>query len=797
MQFRFLALCVVVLINCHGASSQSSTPQPTVASDQYENTVAFDPARGQYDFFYYGEEDTIRYTYRSDRGGTLESLQCIVNGSYLFTPSTGGIGMMAQGSKIYPWTAGVGYMLDKAETQADTLVVGWKMYYGNDTLRYHYNLHIQGRSLVIDAESEQNCAHAFFLDRSRNTLDPSVVHVPYLTLFNILYTNGSFCTLFFDWEKTNASKLVPISGEVNSSSVRYAQNALYEPNTAGERRALSETLYLTVSPTLHEVFPDIPNPTSQYKEVSANHMIFDSWTSHFSDTEECLRKLKEDGIHDIWLIQHAWQNGGYDNKYPDVLPANPEFGGNEGLKALSKLARDQGYLFSLHENYVDYYPNAASYKQEHVALNSDGSLQKGWYNPTTGIQAYKLKPSLASNYLEDYAPDIHALFSTTASFLDVHSAISPSNAIDYDASGEGWCSFRKTLEFYRELAGKLRNHHEGPVSGEGKHHFLNTGYYDDIEAQINTGKYGYRSQGRWLPLLVDFDLRKMHGKAVVHGVGYYERYFCDETGGSNFTAFNREHTLKYIATELIYGHGGFIPTPKRHNNFVEAAKLEQRHVLPVQRLYARSEPVEITYHQDGKYMSASEYIATYPDTYANTDHANFMSQVRVKYENGLVVYANRHPDEAWDVTMEKKEGWCNYHALIEGKDSLGVGEPPATDYHLPAQSGWLVYSPKTPVSNEDEDHQPEAPSRGFSFTQIYPNPFKNHTHVEYSIGARSRVTLELFDLTGTKVRTLINKVQPAGQYRVKIKGAGLTGGVYLCRLKAGSYVENKKLLLLK
>ena len=61
--------------------------------------------------------------------------------------------------------------------------------------------------------------------------------------------------------------------------------------------------------------------------------------------------------------------------------------------------------------------------------NSDGSLKQAWYNPSTQIQSYQMKPSLASNYLAAFASQIRSNYTTTASFLDVHSAANPGGEI--------------------------------------------------------------------------------------------------------------------------------------------------------------------------------------------------------------------------------------------------------------------------------------------------------------------------------------------------------------------------------
>jgi len=309
--------------------------------------------------------------------------------------------------------------------------------------------------------------------------------------------------------------------------------------------------------------------------------------------------------------------------------------------------------------------------------NSDDSLKQAWFNSTTHIQSYLMKPTIASNYLAIFAPQIHNTYTTTASFLDVHSAVNPSDKVDYDAGATNAATFAETLSRYRALAPLLRSDHQGPVSGEGRSHLFGVGYYDDIEAQINSAGNGPRTQGSWLPLLVDFELLKLHDKTLTHGVGYYERFYADQNDNSQFITFSKSAALGYMATELAYGHGGFIPMtepPVRVYDFVDVAKLEHRHVLPAQLLYANAMPVNILYHDSisNDEVSVSDYIRRYPTSFALSTNDHYLSQVRVTYDNGLIVCVNRHPTRTWQVQVGQPAGTFNFNASPARRTSCGA-----------------------------------------------------------------------------------------------------------------------------
>lgn len=87
--------------------------------------------------------------------------------------------------------------------------------------------------------------------------------------------------------------------------------------------------------------------------------------------------------------------------------------------------------------------------------------------------------------------------------------------------------------------------------------------------------------------------------------------------------------------------------------------------------------------------------------------------------------------------------------------------------------------------------------RAVALSPNYPNPFHGSTRLGYSLPAASQVSLQVFDVQGRVVRTLVNELKPAGRYTVTMNGQGLAAGVYLCRLQAGGVVTQRKLLFLK
>jgi hypothetical protein len=81
--------------------------------------------------------------------------------------------------------------------------------------------------------------------------------------------------------------------------------------------------------------------------------------------------------------------------------------------------------------------------------------------------------------------------------------------------------------------------------------------------------------------------------------------------------------------------------------------------------------------------------------------------------------------------------------------------------------------------------------------QNYPNPFNSTTVIKYQVLESGFVTLKVYDVLGSEVATLISEERPSGIYEVRFEANDLPSGDYFYKLKIGSFVETKKMVLLK
>ncbi len=94
------------------------------------------------------------------------------------------------------------------------------------------------------------------------------------------------------------------------------------------------------------------------------------------------------------------------------------------------------------------------------------------------------------------------------------------------------------------------------------------------------------------------------------------------------------------------------------------------------------------------------------------------------------------------------------------------------------------------------DDRPQAPDK-FSLSQNYPNPFNTGTAISYYLPEQSDVTLDVYDLLGRKVGAIVSEKQEAGGHSVIWDAANLPSGIYLYKIKAGTFSESKRMTLLK
>ncbi|MFX0138220.1 MAG: right-handed parallel beta-helix repeat-containing protein [Candidatus Hodarchaeota archaeon] len=140
----------------------------------------------------------------------------------------------------------------------------------------------------------------------------------------------------------------------------------------------------------------------------------------------------------------------------------------------------------------------------------------------------------------------------------------------------------------------------------------------------------------------------------------------------------------------------------------------------------------------------------------------------------------------------------NFH-LILGSPCIDAGNPDSK-YNDPdgSRNDMGAYGgPKSNVWTGIKKQDKQFLLNEFSVCQNYPNPFNNSTIIRYSIPRSSLVTLEIYNVRGQKIKTLLYRQQEAGTYEIVWEGSALPSGIYFYRIKACGSSQMRKCLLVK
>ena len=105
-----------------------------------------------------------------------------------------------------------------------------------------------------------------------------------------------------------------------------------------------------------------------------------------------------------------------------------------------------------------------------------------------------------------------------------------------------------------------------------------------------------------------------------------------------------------------------------------------------------------------------------------------------------------------------------------------------------------ILQSKFGINSEDEK---QLIPKEYSLHQNYPNPFNPSTTIKFDLPNDGLVQLEIFDILGRRITTLVNEYKNAGSYEQQFDASNLASGVYVYKLQAGDFVSSKKMILLK
>ncbi len=236
-------------------------------------------------------------------------------------------------------------------------------------------------------------------------------------------------------------------------------------------------------------------------------------------------------------------------------------------------------------------------------------------------------------------------------------------------------------------------------------------------------------------------------------------------GGAN--AINGTGSLKVTATNSITGSVGFIPGTQIGNSVLVPLSSLNPGVANVIDL--SSSGVSVT--------SGTDFQIVIEDTTA-TD------AIQLVLDDGSL---NIDRTSSYRTGANGILGWYNR------SDPNYISSTPA---YTPAHYN-LFITAEIAVPVTDVERISNVLPTSFSLKQNYPNPFNPTTNIEYSIPIKGVVKLQIFDILGRSIATLVNTTQEAGVYHTTWDGKAVASGVYFYKLESGSFSKTERMLLLK
>ena len=176
------------------------------------------------------------------------------------------------------------------------------------------------------------------------------------------------------------------------------------------------------APVIHTSILYHIQPASSYydkTDPAKNHQIVS-----FADRAAQLKAVAEKGIQRAYVHLDGWGYRGYDNLHPDILPPCLEAGGWQGMQRFADVCDSLGYIFAVHDQYRDYYHDAASYDPRHTIITEKGDRPFGhtWYGGEQSILCSQLAPGyVARNHHEILAHGVKL----RGAYLDVFAVVPP------------------------------------------------------------------------------------------------------------------------------------------------------------------------------------------------------------------------------------------------------------------------------------------------------------------------------------------------------------------------------------
>lgn len=259
---------------------------------------------------------------------------------------------------------------------------------------------------------------------------------------------------------------------------------------------------------------------------------------------------------------------------------------------------------------------------------------------------------------------------------------------------------------------------------------------------------------------------------------YYEGYYFETSGFLTYAYGGNKNQLFFagFSTESVYSNEG--------ETFIGRLNIDNEGMAEIQNKWSINFEGTIQISQMSDLVafvwsdSANIYIKTFQDS-------TWYETLEIPL-NGLT-----HIDQSLNCAVfNNQQIWITFDAIYNGNKDV---------YALTVPASFVVDSVMTSVKQQAENNN--SPS-DFVLYQNFPNPFNSNTSLKYQLPEATEVKLEIYNLLGQRIRTLVDQFQNTGSYSINWDGTDdfhhpVASGVYLYQLKTKSFIKAKKLIVLR
>ncbi len=302
---------------------------------------------------------------------------------------------------------------------------------------------------------------------------------------------------------------------------------------------------------LHET-----QPSAGFK-TKAGRFVFDIWGGKFREHAKTIELAAKYGLTDSLFIVHNWQRYGYDNRLPDIWPPNPERGTLQDMQETLKLCDKHGIQYGLHDNYIDFYPDADEYGFDVTTFHANGQPRTAWNNYGIEALSYQFRPDRVQKFLERNFDLMVPQLPMSTYFVDVFTSAPPFDFYDREGNFHSRAETRqcwaKAFDTIRDRLSKANANFPSAttISEAGMDSLV--GYLDGADCQFmmlspESGEFRIRIRCKQWSRVPWFDAVH-HTKFSQHGVGYSGRYEAQRG-----RATHGIESDDYITSEILTGH---------------------------------------------------------------------------------------------------------------------------------------------------------------------------------------------------------------------------------------------------